>query len=180
MKKFLTILLGLLLAGSLGFPTGCGGKGKSKTAPGPAAEKTAAAAAEAPEVISETVVSYEFRSEGKRDPFLPFVTEETTGEAGQTPLEKFDLYQLKITGIMARKVEKGNGIITWTSPESRATIGAPDGQVYIVQVGTPIGRHLGRVVEIGQNCIMIEERFKDFYGKAQERKSPICFPEEKK
>ena len=168
MKKFLIILLGLFLIVSFGGPTACGGKGKAKSGPGPAAEKKASEQAEAPEVISGPVVSYEFRSEGKRDPFFPFVSIEEEENKKATPLERFDLYQLKISGILA-----GN------ANDSRAMVGAPDGQVYIVRPGTLVGRHSGKITEINRNCIVVQERFKDFYGKAQERKSNLCFSEQK-
>ena len=169
MKKSLIIILALLLVGSLGFPTGCGGKKKAKPATGPAAEKKAAAAAESPEIISEPVVSYEYHSEGKRDPFFPFVAMEEEENKKATPLERFDLFQLRV-----------NGILAGSASDSRAMIGAPDGQVYIVRLGTLVGRHSGKVIEINRGCIVVEEKFKDFYGKAQERKSNLCFVEGKK
>jgi len=167
MKKFLIIVLGLILIGGPSSPAGCGGKGKGKPAPGPAAEKKATAEEAAPEAISEIVASYEFHSEGKRDPFYPFVSvEEEENQKASTPLERFDIYQLKI-----------NGILSGSTSDSRAMVGAPDGQVYIVRTGTAIGRHSGRVTEINRTCIVILEKFKDFYGKAQERKSNLCFTE---
>jgi len=168
MKKFLIILLGLFFLGSLAGPTACGGKGKAKPAPGPAAEKKVSEPAEAPEVISGPVVSYEFRSEGKRDPFFPFVAIEEEEDKKATPLERFDLYQLRV-----------NGILAGSAGESRAMVAAPDGQVYIVRTGTLIGRHNGTVTEITRTCLVVMERFKDFYGKAQERKSNLCFAEKK-
>jgi len=169
MKKFLIILLGLFLIGGFIGPTACGGKGKAKNVAGPAVEKKAPEPAEAPEVISGPVISYEFRSEGKRDPFFPFVAIEEEEDKKATPLERFDLYQLRINGIMAG-----------SASDSRAMVGAPDGQVYIVRMGTMIGRHSGKIIEITRSCIVIMERFKDFYGKAQERKSDLCFLEKDK
>lgn len=169
MNKFVMVFLGFCLVAGLGGLPACGGKDKAQTAPGAAADKKASEKAEAPEAISDTVVGYEFRSEGKRDPFLPFVKLEEEESQKATPLERFDLYQLRV-----------NGILAGSANESRAMVGAPDSQVYIVRVGTPIGRHSGKVIEINRGCIVIMEKFKDFYGKAQERKSNLCFAEKNK
>lgn len=143
---------------------GCGGGGKkpAKAKPG-AAKPVVSQAEEAPEAVTPTVVEetrYRFRPEGKRDPFVPFISPSDEIQPGKTPLERFDLYQLKLTGIIAGK-------------EAMAL--APDGVVYYIKVGTPIGRHGGKVVRIKRDEVVVKEKFRDYRGDVQSKEVSLRF-----
>jgi Tfp pilus assembly protein PilP len=61
------------------------------------------------------------------------------------PLERFDLADLKLVAI----VRGGFG--------SKALVKAPDGKGYYATVGTRMGTHGGRVSEIREQALVIEE-----------------------
>jgi type IV pilus assembly protein PilP len=106
--------------------------------------------------------SYHYNPEGKRDPFLsPFYRqpEQVMPEEVKTPLQRFDLGQLKLVGIVLE------------DKEPRALIEDSGGLGYIVTKGTPIGSKGGIVKAIEPKRVVVEEYETDFYGKrqAQER-----------
>ncbi len=92
---------------------------------------------------------------GKRDPFRPFtldLPEFHTQTEPLTPLQKFELGQLKLAGTVL-------GIAP-----AAAMVEDSSGMGYIVTVGTPIGRNDGVVTKIETGKIVVEERGFDFYG----------------
>src|SRR5262245_21140527 len=106
--------------------------------------------------------SYHYDPEGKRDPFLsPFYHqhEQPVPEEVKTPLQRFDLGQLKLVGIVLEDKEPKALI------EDNSCLG------YIVTKGTPIGSKGGIVKAIEPKRVVVEEYETDFYGKrqAQER-----------
>ena len=95
-----------------------------------------------------------------RDPFRPM----TLGAKGPTrrrenlsPLERFDLSQLKLVGIV------------WDIKEPRALVEDNAGLGYVVGIGTPIGNHDGQIKAIRHNQIVVEEIDSDAYGKPRKR-----------
>jgi Tfp pilus assembly protein PilP len=102
-----------------------------------------------------------FSAEGKRDPFRP-----ATMRAGAvsrpprqnlSPLERFELGQLKVVGVV------------WDIKEPRAMIDDSEGLGYIVKVGTPMGVNEGKVKAIGRNAIVVEELYEDNHGARKKR-----------
>ena len=95
-----------------------------------------------------------------RDPFRP-MTMRTRANArareNLSPLERFDLGQLKIVGIV------------WDLKEPRAIIEDPAGLGYMVRVGTAIGNSDGKVKAIHRNQIIVEEFYEDAYGARKQR-----------
>ena len=93
--------------------------------------------------------------QGRRDPMEPLVKEapppaapkrvERAPTEAREPLERFDLADLKLVAI----VRGGFG--------SQALVKAPDGKGYYVTVGTRMGTHGGRVSEIREQALVIEE-----------------------
>jgi len=71
----------------------------------------------------------------------------------RTPLEKVDLSQLKLVAIL--RSESGN----------RALMQDASGKGYVVKKGTYIGIHGGKVAEIFEDRVIIEEEVKDASGK---------------
>jgi Tfp pilus assembly protein PilP len=109
------------------------------------------------ELIGEDV--YHYTPAGKRDPFYsPFsaVAPEIAGdEAPKTPLQRFDLGQLKLVGVI------------WETDEPRALVEDSGGLGYIVTRGTLIGSRGGVVKTIEPKRVVIEEYETDFFGKRQ-------------
>jgi len=92
---------------------------------------------------------------GRRDPFRPPRATHTTalGEA-RTPLQRYDLGQLKLVAIIYN-----------ASPT--AVVEDDAGLGYIVRVGTPIGANGGAVKAIEQGKVRVVEESIDFYGDRQ-------------
>jgi type IV pilus assembly protein PilP len=135
---------------------GCGGSGAPEKSA--AQEKPKAAAkAKKPEATPEaTPVAYHYDPTGKPDPFRSFLNalKRTETTAASTPLERFDLSQLKLEGIV------------WGGNKPRALVKDPSGKAYIVAEGTAIGKNGGRVIKIGDNALVVKETYVDFLGKA--------------
>ena len=94
---------------------------------------------------------------GKRDPFRPFIEMQTPVKPSDeriplTPLQKYDLSQLKLVAILVGK-EGG-----------RAMVEDSEGKGYIITKGTYIGRNFGKVKIITKNLVIIEEQYKDYLG----------------
>jgi type IV pilus assembly protein PilP len=150
-------LVGRLALGALAalVIAGCGGG----SAPEKAVEKPKAAAkARAPKEAAPaaTPVAYHYDPTGKPDPFRSFINslKRTDVTAVSTPLERFDLSQLKLTGIV------------WNNDKPRALVNDPSGKAYIVSEGTAIGKNGGRVIKINDNALVVKETYVDFLGKA--------------
>jgi Tfp pilus assembly protein PilP len=96
----------------------------------------------------------------ERDPFRPFVLEirpKKEDRDNLSPLERYEVGQLKLVGII------------WDIPEPRAMVEDTAGLGYVVTLGTPIGRNDGKVKIIGPKEVVIEESFFDFYGARKTR-----------
>ena len=93
--------------------------------------------------------------EGGRDPFRPMSLRakvNTRARENLSPLERLDLSQLKVVGII------------WDIKEPRAMVEDTAGLGYVIKVGTPIGSNDGTVKAIHRNQIVIEEFADDVYG----------------
>lgn len=111
--------------------------------------------------------------EGKIDPFeLPFkeqtqksVEEQPQSEEPQrirqTPLEKIDLSQLTLVGVI--KFPSGY----------KAIVEEQSGKGYMITTGTYIGTNYGRVTEIQKDQIIIQEKVKSILGKYKDQKSQL-------
>ena len=99
---------------------------------------------------------YRYDSTGKADPFLSFVSKLRAAAFGaaSTPLERFDLSQLTVTGIL------------WGAKTPRALIKDPSGKAYVVAAGSLIGRNDGRIMNIADGAVTVKETYVDFLGKA--------------
>lgn len=115
--------------------------------------------------------TYRYNPAGKRDPFfspLYQITEQTTtSDEAKTPLQRLDLGQFKVVGII---LETG---------EPKALIEDNSGLGYIVTSGTLIGPRGGVIKSIESDRILVEEYETDFYGKRQalEKEMPLTVAE---
>ena len=82
----------------------------------------------------------------------------------QTPLERIDLSQLRLVGIIL--AASGN----------RALVEESSGKGYVIKKGTYIGTNSGKVVKIKKETVIIEEEYEDVYGKIDTRKREIKLP----
>ena len=108
---------------------------------------------------------------GKIDPFAPSFNEEQVVAADKptkkrrrgllTPLEKLDLSQLKLLGVIL--APSGN----------RAMVSELNGKGYVVTVGTYMGISSGRIIEILQDRIIVEEEVENILGKISLRKREL-------
>lgn len=104
-----------------------------------------------------------YTRQGKVDPFRPFlrVPEAQVSESDveklhirppQTPLERYDLSQLKLTAILH------------APGKIRALIQEASGKGYIVSEGTYMGNKGGQVSKILNDRIVVEEKYLDVLG----------------
>jgi type IV pilus assembly protein PilP len=93
---------------------------------------------------------------GRRDPFRPpRVNQQTASGEARTPLQRYDLGQLKLVAVI------------YDASSPRAVVEDDAGLGYIVRVGTPIGVNGGEVKAIERGKVRVEEESIDFYGDRQ-------------
>jgi len=106
---------------------------------------------------------YVYDPTGKADPFVPLIggppSGKTMGERltrkkrmPRTPIEKVDLSQLKLVGII--RAESGN----------RAIVEEASGKGYIITPGTFIGIHSGKVSRVLKDRVIVQEETEDILG----------------
>ena len=104
------------------------------------------------------VPSSEFRydSTGRRDPFKSLLELEKKQRDTTLlpPIQQFDIETAKVVGIV---VDPGR--------TTQAMVRAPNGQTFVVRVGTIMGKNEGEVVEITLQGIRITEKFLDFMNR---------------
>jgi len=109
---------------------------------------------------------------GKIDPFEPLFKENPVAvkkkkdkkRIPRTPLERIDLSQLKLVGIIL------------ASSGNRALVEESSGKGYVIKTGTYIGVNSGKVVKIKKEKVVVEEEFEDVFGKAKLRQREIKLP----
>ena len=109
---------------------------------------------------------------GKIDPFEPLFKEKSVTvvrkkrkrRIPRTPLERIDLSQLKLVGIIM------------ASSGNRALVEEANGKGYVIKKGTFIGTSSGKVVKIKKEKVIVEEEFEDAYGKVEVRQREIKLP----
>jgi Tfp pilus assembly protein PilP len=105
--------------------------------------------------VSTVGAASEYVSEGKRDPFRPLSMMRTAKPdpvKPLTPLQRYEIGQLKLVGIISR-VEP-----------PRAMVEDSSGLGFILTPGTPIGRNGGIVTDIRERGVVVEEWHTDIIG----------------
>ena len=111
---------------------------------------------------------YVYTAEGKRDPFKPVVQVRQASMPEPellTPLQKFDLSQLKLIGIILGKGEPVAMVI------------APDQKSYILKKGVKVGRSGGVVTSVEKDVVLVRETYLDMMGKEQQSIQKIQLPQ---
>ena len=110
--------------------------------------------------LSETTDSYTYKIEGRIDPFASIFStfadqndEKKEKRIPLTPIEKVDLSQLKLVGIIF--APRGN----------KALVEDASGQGFIIKKGTGIGINSGRVIKILKGRVVVEEEAESILGK---------------
>jgi Tfp pilus assembly protein PilP len=108
------------------------------------------------EIVEDT---FRYDPTGKRDPFEPFdFSAKPKNPKAGTPLEQYDLGQLRLTAVLADQVRGPTGII-----EDQV------GKGFNVKIGTRIGINSGVIVSIEKDRIKVLETEKDLTGKETQR-----------
>lgn len=95
------------------------------------------------ELVPQKTQQYE--SENLRDPFAPLIVKRQINQKKLSPLEMYDIEELKLTGIVSEK--RG----------AYALIQTPDGRFYIAREKDKIGISGGIITKIGRDFIEIYE-----------------------
>ncbi len=170
-KPFFT---GILLLPFLFVIGGCGREESKTVTKAPSPQKVVARPVikqtpQAREEEAEKVAPvYVYDPAGKRDPFEALLTvRKPIDDTGLplTPLQKFDLGQFRLAGII---VGKG---------EPMAMVMVPGGKSYILKKGVKIGKNAGTVIGIEEDGVLVEERFYDFSGAFRKSIQKIQLPE---
>ncbi len=158
----LGIVVGLCPAGcdQLPLKKGKEQKATAKPPPQPVSQQTTPAPSGVPP--QEVERDYIYDPTGKRDPFQPFIAAQTPvkpigEEIPATPLQKYDLSQLKLVAIIV-----GAG-------EGSAMVQDSEGKGYIIKKGVYVGTNFGKVKTVLKDRVIIEERYKDYTGQVKEK-----------
>jgi hypothetical protein len=90
---------------------------------------------------------------GMRDPFRSFfVGRQEEDIRSPTPLQRYEIEQLVLQGIV------------WGVDRPLALVADPEGAHHMVERGTYIGRHWGKVTEITSHSIVITEEYQNDDG----------------
>jgi type IV pilus assembly protein PilP len=152
--------------------TSCGGEGPptsvSPKGKGPLAEKKKAGTAKAVdkgEPGKKEEAEYVYNPAGKPDPFKPFFQLVPARDAARniplTPLQKYELSQLKMVAIIFNK------------EGSTALVEDSAGKGYFVKTGTAIGKNNGRVIKILKDRLIVEEQYEDILGQKKVSEIPM-------
>ncbi|APG28923.1 hypothetical protein A7E78_14470 [Syntrophotalea acetylenivorans] len=110
---------------------------------------------------------YVYAPAGRRDPFLALVKiRKAFTENGKplTPLQKFDLGQFRLIGVIIGR------------NEPMAMVMAPGGKAYVLKRGIKIGTNAGQVTDIREDAVVVEERFYNFAGEYRTSVQEIQLP----
>jgi type IV pilus assembly protein PilP len=104
-------------------------------------------------------VEYSYNPAGKPDPFKPFIqltpVKKLSGSLPLTPLQKFDVSQLKLVAIIS-------------APEGNiALVEDATGKGYFLKKGTLVGKNDGKVTKILKDKVIIEEVYQDVLGRTK-------------
>jgi type IV pilus assembly protein PilP len=111
---------------------------------------------------------------GKIDPFEPLFKDKPSPKkemkskrkrrVPRTPLERIDISQLKLVGIIL--AASGN----------RALVEESTGKGYVIKKGTYIGTNAGKVTAIEKDAVIVEEEYEDVFGKLKVQKKELKLP----
>lgn len=129
----------------------------------------------APLAIKSSTDTFEYRIEGRADPFMPFITERSTRNENPdeiieedkilTGMQLFEPSQLTLVALMATENDKFAMVQDFT------------GKGYVIKEGTKIGRR-GVVAEIAPDRVIIEETARTRSGEILTNKIAMVLKQE--
>lgn len=113
-----------------------------------------------------------YTPKGKVNPFEPLFRERRTVASKskrkkripRTPLEKIDLSQLKLVGIVM------------ASSGNKALVEESNGKGYVIRKGTYIGTNAGKVIEIDSSKVTVAEEYEDVVGNVTLKNKELTLP----
>jgi type IV pilus assembly protein PilP len=144
----------------------------SKIQPSPTRKPVETAADQTSVASTSLEVQPTYNPKGKVNPFEPLFRERQVVAAKpkrkkrvpRTPLEKIDLSQLKLVGI----VMASNG--------NKALVEESNGKGYVIRKGTYIGTNAGKVIEIDNSKVIVAEEYEDVVGNVTLRNKELTLP----
>ena len=138
---------------------GCGGGTPPLSPPSKAKVHSVQKKNEGPAKVAEKKeeAEYSYNPAGKPDPFKPFIQLASRGgsKTAVTPLQKFDISQLKLVAIIS------------TSEGNIALVEDATGKGYFLKKGTWIGKNDGKVTKILKDTVIIQEVYQDIFGQTK-------------
>lgn len=99
------------------------------------------------------------RFEGTRDLFKAIsIARGPNNENGGTPLESFELGQMRLVGII------------WGTTRPWVLIRTPDNVEHRASINTPVGKNAGRIISVLADQVVVLEKFYDYRGELQQEK----------
>lgn len=174
MSRSLLLAVSALLAVSM-VVTGCKKESPAPESAPAAAPKKVAPPAPPQEAQPTTAdkpaetgpLKYVYDPAGRRDPFEPLTAVKGPlpgPEAALTPLQKYDVGQFRLIGVI---VGKG---------EPTAMVTAPDNKSYLLKRGVKIGRNDGTVTKVTSDAVVVLETYTDFSGEVKKGEQVIQLP----
>ena len=114
-----------------------------------------------------------YNPKDKIDPFEPLfrdkpsvalVKKKRKKRVPRTPLERIDLSQLKLVGIIM------------ASSGNRALVEESSGKGYVIKNGTYVGTNAGKVVKIEKDKVVVAEEYEDVLGNVSLRNKELKLP----
>lgn len=144
----------------------------SKIQPSSPGQPAAPGAGQTTVASTSSTVRPTYNPKGKVNPFEPLFRErqrvasksKRKKRVPRTPLEKIDLSQLKLVGIVM--ATSGN----------KALVEESNGKGYVIRKGTYIGTNAGKVVEIENNKVVVAEEYEDVVGNVTLRNKELTLP----
>lgn len=150
---FLIAMMLPVLVLAAGLPAAAEEPAATAGANAPAPAETAAPA---PGALLVPSSEFRYDATGRRDPFKSLLQlEKKQRDLSQLPpIQQFDLETVTVVGVVIDPQRT-----------TQAMVRAPNGQTFVVRVGTVIGKNEGEVVEITLKGIRILEKFLDFMNR---------------
>ena len=136
-------------------------------------QKAMASTSAAEKAKSSSMMQPIYSPAGKINPFVPLFREKPTVDlmkakrkkrTPRTPLEKIDISQLKLVGIVL------------ASSGNRALVEESSGKGYVIKKGTYMGTNSGKVVKIEQDKVIVAEEYEDIRGNVKLQNKEIKLP----
>lgn len=129
------------------------------------ADGAAAPEGEAGDEVADVPGEYAYNPIGKRDPFRTFYRAiETTVVTPLTPLQRFEIDQYKLVGIV------------WGIADAKAMVEDPEHVGHVIETGTYIGKNWGKVSQITSTAVIVTEEYQTLDGELVTNQITIGLP----